>query len=81
MHGSSLIVAERGETDKKVSAEVDGCSLLNSSAFARTRAGQGRGSLSLWERERILKTALFALVLPCSQVLHELSHDETNTGQ
>jgi hypothetical protein len=58
MHGPSLIVAERGETHKKVSAE----------------------SLSLWGRKR-LKTASFALVLPCSQVLHELSHDETNTSQ
>ena len=25
--------------------------------------------------------SVFALVLPGSQMLHELSHDETNTGQ
>lgn len=47
MHGPGLIVAERGETDKNVSAEVDGFSLLNFGAFARPRAGHGRGSLSL----------------------------------
>lgn len=77
MHGPSLIVAERGETDKKVSAEVDGFSLPNFGAFVRPLAGHGSGYLSRWERERILKTALFALVLPCSQVLHELNRHET----
>jgi hypothetical protein len=33
------------------------------------------------DRERERSGTLFALVLPRSQVLHELSHDETNTGQ
>ena len=43
MHGPSLIVAELGETDKKVSAELDGFSLLNFGAFAQPLAGYGRG--------------------------------------
>jgi hypothetical protein len=33
------------------------------------------------ESARTLTPALFALVLPRSQVLHELSHDETNSRQ
>lgn len=43
MHGPSLIVAERGKTDKKVSAELEGFSLLNFGAApslrGRPRAG------------------------------------------
>jgi hypothetical protein len=75
MHGPSLIVAERGETDKKVSADVD-ASLCLTLACLRG-PGLVMGGAPSPERKRILKTALFALVLPCSQVLHELNCDET----
>lgn len=81
MHGLSLIVAERGETDKKVSAEVGGFSLLNFGTFAASLAGHGRGSLSQWERERILRTAPRPLIFARSQILDELSCDETYPGQ
>ena len=93
MLGPSVIVAERGETDKKVSADEGGFSLRN---FAAWRLGVNPCCRwkSLTQRRKAVKErkvrrltalrimySLFALVLPCSQMLHELSHDETNTGQ
>lgn len=82
MHGPGLIVAEREETDKKVLLTWTVFSCLTLAPLReRPLVGHGRGSVSCWERERTLRTALLALVLPCSQVLHELNCDETETGQ